>query len=1228
MENILKMKNRKINILIIILSLIVLISLIVLVKAILINSLTDSSTNGLLMLDGSNSFTSTKYISIYRYADVTNATINLNGYPYYWIENSTAQTCVSNTSGCGNAWDGSWATTITPPNYQTWTVYENYSLVGKNYVDAYLKGAGGCYGVEGSRSLTISYFNYTLNNWATLGVFPFDNATVKVPTDGMNNVLQIKGNIAGSSGGMGFGCRVTGWTETALILASNDTGTSLTNPSLNLGEPTNPVWNYSGQFNLSKSPNKTSDFSSKMDQILSDGCICSTCSLSGDNCSMGLIFKSDTEGFFAYDNINVNYVNSQNIKVNLTSPNDNYWSNVTSDQTFSCTGTSNIFNLTSVTFYLWKNDNLIYSPTNTITGLTNSSDFTYSITDYGSYKWNCQYNSSDGSSFMDSLNKSLSFSNQTSIRGCRDINQSGNYTLSNDVWSRNSCLNFYADNINLDCKNKTIYFGGESVSNGIYVYSSHNNIYNCRFSEIDPYYQSTGIYFSYPSGADNIVNNTIADVDTGISVHSYLQGVTTIINISNNIIKSLAVGGGYYDSTITNINNNVILDGMGFGGYISHIGVGYILNNVINCTTNECINNGGTIQNNTLNVLGSGLKAVDLSGGGQIFTENTINLYANDTTGIYIHNYESSGTYTANKVNTMSSSITTTGFVMQSSYAVQSSSYVYNNFFNTTTHFNKEMSIFAYPYWNYTSLVGLNVVNGSRIGGNYWAKPNGQGFSETCFSNPSEPSYCLGNYTLENNGGTDYLPLTTNPVSSVTLVSPINNSVAPAQTSFICNSTNFANLVSMDFYIWNSGGTLLATNTTSITGKRNLTTFSYIFPSSGTYYWTCRDTNVYNMHNTASNFSLIVDTNNPIINYIYPSNNQFTNNHNININCSVLGSNLGSLFLYGDFNGTFSRNKSISGIVSGNNYGFTLNNLPDNVYTWACAINKSDTGALFFGQQGNYTIGIDSTSPVVTINEVASSSGSQTIYIDAISSDTHISTCKYSIYNSNGTIDGLNNNVSYTCNSRFLATVTEYGSYNIVIYARDSAGNENLSSFAFTVSQYSPVVVSGGSVGGVKPQECNINLVRPTKKIVLSGSNGEVSSQIEFIVENSGPLKDSFIFSLSDGLKSHCKIKTDRADINGKSTFTNWIQCDYTTQYYEGLIEITSSAKKCDSSLSVEVSTSFLGKAVSWFNALLNGEDILVFGVLVPSIVLFLGLILFMILIAGLVLLAKKIIRW
>jgi len=455
---------------------------------------------------------------------------------------------------------------------------------------------------------------------------------------------------------------------------------------------------------------------------------------------------------------------------------------------------------------------------------------------------------------------------------------------------------------------------------------------------------------------------------------------------------------------------------------------------------------------------------------------------------------------------------------------------------------------------------------------------------------------------------------------------PINNSVISSEGNFICNVSSNLPLTNISFFLWNASN-LLSYETRPISGNTSSSMFSYNFTRAGDYLWNCKAWNTYGVYSNYANNSLIVDLTNPIINQESPINNQYLPSTNVSLRCSVQGANLSSLFLYGDFNGTFSRNQTITNISSGNTYTFNLN-LNQSDYHWACAINKTDTGALFFGQQGNYSFGIDLIPPIITVNEVSSNSGSQTISVDALSNDAHISSCKYSIYNSNESIDGLNSNVSYSCNNRFSATVTDYGAYTIVLYGKDSAGNEGYSSFTFTVSQYSPVVVSGGSVGGVKPQECNINLIRPTKKIVLSGSNGEISSQIEFIVENSGPLKDTFIFSLSDGLKSHCKIKTDRTDINGKSTFTNWIQCDYTAQYYEGLIEITSSAKKCDSSLSVEVSTSFLGKAVSWFNALLNGEDIIVFGVLVPSIVLFLGLILFMILIAGAILLAKKIFLW
>jgi len=492
-----------------------------------------------------------------------------------------------------------------------------------------------------------------------------------------------------------------------------------------------------------------------------------------------------------------------------------------------------------------------------------------------------------------------------------------------------------------------------------------------------------------------------------------------------------------------------------------------------------------------------------------------------------------------------------------------------------------------------------------------------------------------GNYSFYATAYDNFDHITNTSIQTFTLITPsinidfnpINNSVISSQGEFVCNISSNLPLSNVSFNLWNSSNILLSTETREITGNKNLSTFAYNFTKGGNYLWNCLVGNTYGAYSTYANNSLIVDLTNPIINQEFPINNQYLPYTNISLKCSVQGANLSSLFLYGDFNGTFSRNQTITGISSGNTYTFNLN-LNQSNYHWTCAINKTDTGALFFGQQGNYSFGIDLIPPIITINEVSSSSGSQTISVDALSNDAHISSCKYTILNSNAEIDGLNNNVSYACNSRFSATVTAYGTYTIIIYGKDSAGNEGFSSFIFTVSQSSPVIVAGGSVGAITPQECNINLVRPTQKIVLSGANEEVSSKIDFIVENSGPLKDTFIFTLSDNLKRHCRLKIDRIDINGKSTFTNWIQCDFTSQYYEGLIEITSSAKKCDSSLSVEVSSSFFGKIISWFNALLNGEEILVFGVLVPSIVLFFALILFMILIAGAILLTKKFIKW
>ena len=205
---------------------------------------------------------------------------------------------------------------------------------------------------------------------------------------------------------------------------------------------------------------------------------------------------------------------------------------------------------------------------------------------------------------------------------------------------------------------------------------------------------------------------------------------------------------------------------------------------------------------------------------------------------------------------------------------------------------------------------------------------------------------------------------------------------------------------------------------------------------------------------------------------------------------------------------------------------------------------------------------------------------------------------------------------SVTCNISFNETkTTENNPYLMFIVSGESEEGGS-----------TPLGYTGGSAPPVK--ECNIKFVRPTSRIVLQGAEGQLSEKIEIIIENTGSSKDNFNFELSDTLKNKCTLKTNKAAINGKSTFSNWIQCEFEKESYEGLMEVTSSVKECDSSLTIKVSSSGLGRIIAWFNALVGGEDIILFGIAVPSIILFFGVILIALTIVGAFLLTKKFIQW
>ena len=100
---------------------------------------------------------------------------------------------------------------------------------------------------------------------------------------------------------------------------------------------------------------------------------------------------TDSSTGLNYSRININSaLNELSFNyVSLISPNNTLITNL--NQTFSCNASSSL-NLTNVTFYLYNSTSLENNTlTNTISGLVNSTTFSYNFTHNDNYTWNCLF---------------------------------------------------------------------------------------------------------------------------------------------------------------------------------------------------------------------------------------------------------------------------------------------------------------------------------------------------------------------------------------------------------------------------------------------------------------------------------------------------------------------------------------------------------------------------------------------------------------------------------------------------------------------------------------------------------------------------------------------------------------------------------------------------------------------------------------------------------------------
>ncbi|MEM5771961.1 MAG: NosD domain-containing protein [Candidatus Aenigmatarchaeota archaeon] len=273
---------------------------------------------------------------------------------------------------------------------------------------------------------------------------------------------------------------------------------------------------------------------------------------------------------------------------------------------------------------------------------------------------------------------------------------------------------------------------------GIYLNESYNNIFDNNFiSNTNSY----GIYF-YNSSNNFIINSTVSNCSYGI----YLTGTNYNFVENNTVSNTISDAISAYDSYNLVIKNNIISNIDSYGIYFDNIYNSSIENNFIFNTDGISIDDSKN-NNITFNEIKNSYYGIAVSA-----TEN------NKITKNYIYNTSSGIDITGSAKN----ELVTENIILNSNIGINldsgSDCLIYNNFFNNTKNVN--IGGTSSSSWNTTKAPGTNIVGGNYLAGNFWATPDGTGFSENITAcNPGEDGICKNAYVMNENN-TDYHPLT------------------------------------------------------------------------------------------------------------------------------------------------------------------------------------------------------------------------------------------------------------------------------------------------------------------------------------------------------------------------------------------------------------------------------------------------------------------------------------
>lgn len=311
---------------------------------------------------------------------------------------------------------------------------------------------------------------------------------------------------------------------------------------------------------------------------------------------------------------------------------------------------------------------------------------------------NASNNHDSGLSLYSSNNNTLSGNNASNNDYGINLGSSNNNTLisSNASGNGNSGIFLGSSNDNTLSRN-------DASNNGNGIWLSDSSSKNTLSGNNANSNNENGIHLEYSSNSNALICNNASNNNYGI----------WLSDSSKNMLNSNDASNNGYGITLSSSSNNNTLNSNNANSNIGYHGSGIFL---------------GSSSNNTL----SGNNASNNGG-------------YNGGHGIYLSSSSNNNTLSENNANLNNLD----GIVLYSS----SNNKIYNNIFNNTNNiwiYNSNINT-----WNMTKTPGTNIIGGPYLGGNFWANPNGNGFSQTC---PDGNGICSSIYTLDATN-TDFLPL-------------------------------------------------------------------------------------------------------------------------------------------------------------------------------------------------------------------------------------------------------------------------------------------------------------------------------------------------------------------------------------------------------------------------------------------------------------------------------------